>query len=316
MILVGSGALSRYIVSRDVNDLDYIGTFAESQQFFQDKSAFEFIMPQKGKMIGKYHASVPTSSKSRMVEIEIAWPGSSGEKFIELVKDDPRSTYHPDGTIVPSLSALLALKLSHRYLKNSPHFLKTMKDIANLRNLIAWRGEKLSMERYKDWIKLREKETYTYSHPNLNQSKKDFFTDDVGYEYDHDSIHKIVAKTVGVNEPTYTLFKKDGSEVAVDKSKWEALPEDRKISAVVEESLVLALERSQVPHPNVLTPRRSFEKALEKVCTSITSGWFREYAWEHYSEAVKLFNRVAADTYVSDFWRAVSQGEVPKHKEN
>ena len=74
---------------------------------------------------------------------------------------------------------------------------------------------------------------------------------------------------------------------------------------MLEETQVLALERSQVLFENV-EPKKSFDMALNKVCSSITSGWFREYAWENYKNVQKLYE---AD-YVERFWKDVEIGLV------
>jgi len=44
-----------------------------------------------------------------------------------------------------------------------------------------------------------------------------------------------------------------------------------------------------------------FEMALMKVCTSITSGWFREYAWENYQKVLDLYDSLGEDDYVKRF---------------
>lgn len=72
---------------------------------------------------------------------------------------------------------------------------------------------------------------------------------------------------------------------------------------------MLALERSQIPHAGNITPHASFLIALQKVCTSITSGWFREFAWEHYHEVRALYR----DTYVPRFWEHARLGKVKLH---
>jgi hypothetical protein len=58
---------------------------------------------------------------------------------------------------------------------------------------------------------------------------------------------------------------------------------------VVEEAAVLAIERSLVPHPGIKTPEEAWRFALAKVCSSITSGWFREFAYENALEIIKLY---------------------------
>lgn len=179
-------------------------------------------------------------------------------------------------------------KLSHRYLRNSPHFAKTMDDIYTMRSLMD-ADCLMKIDFYKDWLKARESLTYNYASPSLDRSKDDFFSDDgITYYLDHDSIHKAVAfDTV----PAYEKFKKPGAEVAVDMDKFFELPETVRMQAALEESMVLCVERSLMPfhmvpngHVNISksTELGLLKFALEKVCTSITSGRFREYCWENY----------------------------------
>ncbi len=107
--------------------------------------------------------------------------------------------------------------------------------------------------------------------------------------------------------PAYVQFQKDPAlDVSVSKEKWDNLPSDIKLSSVLEESYVLALERSQIPNDFAVPPRSSFLIALEKVCTSITSGWWREYAWEHYYQVLGMYN----DDYIDRFQKALIEGKI------
>jgi hypothetical protein len=54
----------------------------------------------------------------------------------------------------------------------------------------------------------------------------------------------------------------------------------------------------------------SFMMALQKVCTSITSGWWRSFAWEHYWDAVKQYD----NTYVERFKQGITTGQVKLHE--
>jgi hypothetical protein len=99
-----------------------------------------------------------------------------------------------------------------------------------------------------------------------------------------------------LNLPTLQI-KVIGEEVKASKQKFNSGPEKMRLNGVLEEAYVLALERSIIPHPGALTPKQAFDKALMKVCTSITSGWFREYAWENYYEVQKLYNPGYVDLF-------------------
>ena len=157
-------------------------------------------------------------------------------------------------------------------------------------------------------LKLREEETYTHKHPKLNVSKEEFFAgDQVPYVYDHDSIHEAVKM---LDQPAYRFFMKEGAQVQCDKDKFFALDKNIQLLSVLEESYVLSIERSQVPHPGVLTPRGSFLVALSKVCSSITSGWWREFAYEHIFEVLSMYS----DEYMAKFTAALEDGRIKPFK--
>lgn len=296
LVAIGSKAALFYLdLHRKPTDLDLVGSLDEAQAWFT-------------KNWGKAKVSCPIAEGKKWLlrtgklicEVELTWPGSSAQELHDLAIQEG---FTANEIFIPSLDFLYMLKLTHRYRKNSPHFLKTMRDIW----LMRAEGAKLRPE-HQDFFKRREAWTYSYQHPKLNQSKKEFFNGDgVQYVYDHDDIHRVVALP---GTPAYKLFAKDGEEVASDKGKFALLPREDQLRAVREESCVLAIERSLVPHPGVLSPRRAFEVALMKVCTSITSGWFREFAWENYDAVLKTYD----ENYWKKFAAMATAGGVLKHR--
>ena len=292
-VLIGSCALQQHGVHLKPNDIDIIGKMDVIQKYF--RSHRNQILSQYPLNSSKLFMQLKDKT---IFEAEIAWENSSGEGFIQLVKND-KDTIHREDHMVPSLDALYALKMTHKYLKNSPHFLKTMRDIQFMRLM----GASIRPE-YQEWFKHREKETYSYSHPKLNRSKKEFFNPNEGvqYVYDHDSIHMAV-KTF--DRPAYDYFKPNTSEVFTSKDLFFKQPEEIRIAAVLEETYVLALERSQIPFPSV-DPKWSFDKALEKVCTCITSGWFRAYSYDNYDLAQSKYD----PNYVNWLKAGVENGVV------
>ncbi|AJD81939.1 hypothetical protein YenMTG1_130 [Yersinia phage vB_YenM_TG1] len=203
------------------------------------------------------------------------------------IKQDRMSGFH---WATPDMC--LAIKLSHRYKKNNPFFEKTQHHIRFLRNKGIILNKQL--ERI---VEVREKETLSYAHPVLDVSKDAFFKDDI-YTYDHDTIHEAIAL---IDQPAYKYYMKDDSQVMTSKEKFMALPKEIQLAGVYEEACVLALERSQIPNNFKPGSELSFKMALEKVCTSITSGWFREFAWENYFVVMAMYKKLGPNDYVKRF---------------
>jgi hypothetical protein len=201
-------------------------------------------------------------------------------------------------------ATVLMLKYSHKYKKDSPFFLKTMKDIQELQVITGIESEHELEPWLWDLLKERSKETYNYSLPKLNQSKNSFFTDSVPYKYDHDTIHLAVKH---LDKPAYMYYQKDEAEVDCAKDKFFAASEIVRLYGVLEESYVLALERSVIPFGT--DPKKAFDKALEKVCTSITSGWFREYAYLNYYKIQEMYHK----SYVNKFNSALECGTIQSY---
>ena len=303
VLFVGSVALNEFEPSRGaVSDVDLIaGWYAAMNYFYRYGNSTQQYPLSASKWVAKYHDGT-------IIEAEIAWSNSTGAELLEYAITRDRKTRKLDhwfleDAYVASMDVQLALKLSHRYLRNSPHFLKTMRDI----HLLRASGASVPPD-LEQWLARREAETYNYSHPRLNVSKERFFSGDgVKYVFDHDDIHEAVKH---FPRPAYTYFRVPGEEVLASRELFEASPRQTRLLAVLEESYVLAIERSLVPFPGVYAPRQAFEKALEKVCTSITSGWFREFAWENYDAVDALYD----DNYYHRFEQAVGRGEVRAHR--
>ena len=292
--VIGSHAINRQLYAikgfkyRKPIDLDIVGGYDEVVEFAKGnlkEITEQYPSAKGGKLIFKAKDSVIPFSN--IIEAEITWDGSTAKMLHDLILADPQTIY-ADGLAYASLDVCYMLKMSHRYLKNSPHFLKTMKDIRNLRQFGA-----VIRPEHKAFLKEREKVTYWYKHPKLNKSKKEFFNGDgVKYVYDHDSIHESVKEG---ERPAYTYFQSENAEVMCDMKKFFELDEQIRLNAVYEESCVLALERSIIPFGTDY--EKAFVMALEKVCTSITSGKFREYAWENYDKVRKMFKEETFDRF-------------------
>jgi hypothetical protein len=301
MLLIGSRALmlrASYLLKRKPLDFDFICTKDEFDSWLianEHKVEAKKIYPLKdgSKMIIEGNVNC---------EFDIITPGSTNEMFARLAENDPESIKTSFG-LVPNLDLLFTLKTSHRYLKNSPHFWKTLADW----HLMRMAGATIRPE-YADFLKIREKETYNYKHPKLATDKKEFFSEEHGvtYKYDHDSIHRAIALQ---ERPAYTYYIKDGQEVDCDKNKFFAIDQQVRINGVIEEACVLAIERALVPHPDGMSPEKAWRFALSKVCSSITSGWFRSFA---YSNALEIIKQYPVG-YWEKFQLGITSGVVKLH---
>lgn len=286
MLFIGSWALRHHgiEVNRPVYDIDIICTEEEFREYVAQFPNYTLIIDNHDKKV--------LDTGTLKIEFDIARCVDSNSQLLSMLNATSGVVYAP-------LFVLLLLKESHKYKKDSPHFRKTMLDIKLLRGMVD--KEQIPDEWWK-WYKEREKETYHYSHPNLNQSKAGFFnTPNVEYRYDHDDIHRAVSID---STPAYTKYLVD--EVRCSKELFNKLSYEERLQGVMEESCVLALERCLIPYGFKEDPFKVYTYALQKVCTSITSGWFREWAWENFDEAIKQYPK----DYVEKFNSALLRGEV------
>lgn len=296
LVLIGSRALKhRIILGRKTVDYDIIGDYKSIIDFAKAFKASSFVPFNEGKYIKIVIAD-------EIYEAEIAYEGTSAESIVEFVKNDRNTKL--DGIFhIPSLNVLYMIKMAHRFKRNSPHFLKTMDDI----HLMREHGAIITDDLQELYI-ARQKETYDYKHPSLNVDKKQFFdSDGVNYIYDHDTIHEAIKV---LDNPAYTYFKPEENEVYCSQEMFDACGYQVKLLSVYEESCVLAIERSLVPFPNNLTPTKAFKLALMKCCTSIASGYWREFAYEHHDEVIDLYNSIGPDTYWAKFQQGLDNGTV------
>ena len=206
--------------------------------------------------------------------------------------------------VVPAkLDWLLFFKESHKFKKDSVHFLKTLTDIKLLYSI----GAQLPLDSI-ELLQERERLTYTNKLPNLNVTKGEFFDPNtVQYKYDHDSLHLAVKV---FDKPAYNYYKPDEAEVFCSESLFWMNPASIRLAGVYEEACVLALERSLIPFNFKPNPDKAFATAFEKVSTSITSGFFRDFAYNHYHDVWKFYHAQGGSIYVQRFLKALESGII------
>lgn len=294
------------VLPRKPSDIDWFGPTRNAKNILSRvfPRGYEVFSENNHKLIVK--AFVPSGHV--MVEIENSEENENNRHiYRHMLLEHANSVTHAGLVRPASLDMLLFFKESHKYKKDSVHFLKTLQDILLLKSLGA-----VIPSTMKDLLVEREKLTYTNKLPVLDVGKKEFFNPQtVAYKYDHDSLHEVVAI---FDKPAYQYYIEPSSEVMCSEKLFNACPEHIKLAGVVEESMVLALERSLIPFDFKPNPDKAFSTALEKVCTSITSGYFRKYAYDNYFEAQRVFRQVeAGQSYVSKFKEGVWNGVVKEY---
>ena len=275
-VLIGSYALHDRLPTRVIpKDADFICTFDEANKLFNKLKDKTFQPITKDHWIGIvgntfYDFLIPNSGSTKLI--------------YDFVLNDANTRKDAIGNYIPSLDVLYTIKMSHRFKKTNrvSEFEKTISHIL----LMEKNGAKITDE-LKEIYKTRMEETYNYSHPKLNKIKSEFFTDDVPYIYDHDTIHEAVKF---LDKPMYRYFIIPEQDVLCSREKFTSLSYQNKLLAVYEEASVLTLERSIIPYKITDQDKikEKFRFALMKVCTSITSGWFREFAWRNYFEVLEM----------------------------
>ena len=111
---------------------------------------------------------------------------------------------------------------------------------------------------------------------SLGKSKKEFFTDHVKYEHDHDYLHELVAYP---GKPMYTRVLKDNQEVLIDKNKFNNLPFYDKIRMFREEIAVIAIERwlVNIYWKGKISWYEAYMLSLKKTITTLTKNWATDF---------------------------------------
>ena len=141
-------------------------------------------------------------------------------------------------------------------------------------------------DHYNNRLKLSYK-TFPQGYPKLDQSVAEFFDDAVTKVYDHDYLHELLAY---YDKPLYTKLQKDTSKAWCDKDLWYNLSHQDKLRCVAEETKVIAVERFLVSSNWTCNSKLAYMKSLEKVCTTLCSGWFRDFAIDNYPEVLAEYN--------------------------
>ena len=297
-----------------------IGTRAYREQWNDtdilcDQEFKDYFLPKLDKTTPEFEFA-DGMLDGKPVELTVVQPGTAF--WLALEHSPSCQDEEIAGELIPRAQLKLIATLKKAHLVNPKRFEHHIREYSYIKDVLGVKWFKPSEwddgdSKLVNIFQLHRREVKK-KHPKLNTSKDGFFSHKESYNImDHDSVHEAVSYPL---KPAYLAYKGDEAEVWCDKDKWLALPEAERIRGVVEESCVLALERSILP---ALFPQegakpisfwgaeRAYAYALSKVCTTITSGFFREYAIENYDECL-----ASRPDYVNKFFEGVKLGVVKK----
>lgn len=209
----------------------------------------------------------------------------NNDDLYKYTSEDATIEYNGRTLYVLSLKGLSLVKRSHLY-----RDLKFSKHIAHY-----WRYlEKEACQWDSDDLKFLDERTemtkiaYPQGYPKLNKSVKDFFDDAVTKKYDHDYLHKLFAYQ---ENPMYTKLQTDSSMAWCKKELWDKLSKTEKLQCVAEEAYVISVERFLVPAQWDFYAKLAFNLAVNKICTTLCSGYFRDFAIDNYPNILRMFDK-------------------------
>jgi len=296
MILIGSAALKEYYPEvRTPRDYDLIVTEEELYAFSRRVESLIHSYEDFG--LAGVRMVLRDNGEQFTFDLEVIGRRESTQELLNHFNPIVQrpATYVPflaHSVAVAPPQMLWLLKRSHIYWPKK--FAQNIQDLELLKGYAAEVPKDLLRLRYKETVKVKEP-LYKIS---LDKQAGEFFgaAKRVDPLYLHDDLHVVVANG---SKPVYETMLTDGAEVLCDRDKWRALPHWQKILAVQEEAMVIALERILIPDriensieqiPPGLSDHRAFLWALMRICTTLTSGWFRAFAVENYNEVLKTHN--------------------------
>lgn len=327
-LLIGSAAFNRRLyLGRHAQDVDLIVRPHRADWF---RSWLEDVRPQiypnRFSGIKKKFYGFTAPQDHVNFEVEIAVPGSSAEWFMDRHETIPaeyllHDKWSSTEVTIAVPGALMAIKRSH--LTWPRHWKKHIADYHKLKEaghtMIGW--EDGCRMRHAERLKLDAPRRQ----PSLAVENSAFFhASEAALQrtYEHDDLHQVVAY---YDRPLYERSKPDKSRALLDRAMFEALPLLDRLRTVREETMAIALERRIIPFvqsvevliaaglaQEVRVPQsrvlEAYGYALQRICTTLTRGWFRDFAIEHWPEV-----REPDVDFVGSFLAAVRSGRlVPK----
>jgi hypothetical protein len=304
MLVIGSTALEIRLQQVGVNlgrkphDLDLICRPSEMMELCR-------FYGKKPRYVSPGHFRITGINPFGQIEFDLAYKGNSSQLYLDLphtLHADNRQLYISGfGCAAIALpEVLFSIKKSHRY--RAHRWEKHIRDYHTLRGMVG-------SDKLPEITAQRQEELKAHKTPSLQKTKEEFFNDDVSnHVFEHDEIHRVMAHR---ELPMFEYIKVSPEKVTTSFAKFFAPYVDR-LKCVLEEAYVIALERAIIPMlyegKKLADPASAMQWALMRICTTLTGGWFREFASDNYPTLWKLWDR----NYVNKFLTAVEEGRIKR----
>lgn len=286
MLIVGSKALTNRftIPNRLVKDTDIIGSYSEYELL---KSVLNPTTVKENEytisLIDITPSGLYPDISTKNVEIFLTDKSTSLKLYIQ--HDNAETGIH-----YASPEVLFSLKKSHI---NFP--IKFVKHIADYSVMYKHFS---GIDKLSNITKINYNETENrigkLKTPSLNKSVKEFFKQSNDYiksYFIHDDMHLAMAH---YDKPLYQKMQYDLTLAKCEKILWEKFIFEEKCKCILEETYVISLERKILPMifggGKYITSDEAFKWALMRVCTTLCSGWFREFATNNYYDIIAYSN--------------------------
>ena len=273
MILLGSRAAQAWFSEfRQPKDWDVVATLKEIGTWAErNRDRVRRLAPTSER---KYGAKLADGTR---IEFEVIDPGGSTQMLVDLASRF-RPVEIPGGVAKAAIPQLLWLtKRAHAIWPI--RWDKTMADLHWLRSRAPVAVADLWA--YHDVRRAEHAGRMSQRRVNLDMTNDAFFAKSAKAArrvVDHDTLHEIVKYG---ERPLYESFKTDPNRASLNRSMFESAPLLDRLRLVREEAMAIALERYVIPGVE-REAEPAYERALQRICTTLTSGWFRDFAVDHW----------------------------------